>query len=149
MLVPTISLATNPFKDIEISGTPAAGGSFKGMLSIERFERADNGVVATVSITGTLVDGNGTTQQLTGEMFAVPVTINAPTCDEAQIALAPITLNVRGAGVALTPLSVALSKEAQTDGVARLLCQISKASATPASDSPMANRLNRLLDEVR
>jgi hypothetical protein len=149
-LVPTTLSATNPFKDIEISGTPAAGGSFKGMLSVERFERADEGITATVSITGTLVDGNGVTQQLTGEMMAVPVTIASTSCDAANIELASITLNVRGAGVVLSSMLLQVSKDSQTEeGIARLLCQISKAATAPTADSPLASRLNRLLDEIQ
>lgn len=156
----TKAATTNPFTNIPVTGTytDANGlGTFSGTLNIQRFASAGGrNLVAIGTLSGTLTEATGTTQQVTDQAVTLPVArpmgqsldAAAPSasCPILHLVLGPLNLNLLGLQVTLNQVVLNINAIPGAGNLlGNLLCSVANLLNGNASASAVATLLNQIL----
>jgi hypothetical protein len=143
-----------PSLPVPITGVADLGGTFNGMLLIDRFAPQADGVTAVGTMTGALI-ANGTIRNLVLQV-ALPLDIAASrarlntdtalaqaSCDVLHVELGSASINVLGSTIGLAPVAFDISSTLQAGGAAAAVSTAAQSatraqSATPAQPSTPA-----------
>ena len=153
------ALAANPVLQLPVNGT-FKGGDFAGTASINRFEQRGNDIVAIGFVSGTLTRGSKAVGTVVAGEVAWPVTVRSggalgvnartaavtaqATCPVVNIALGPVDVNLLGADVSLSAVTLAIVGQQGTP-LGDLVCALSSLLGNVAA---VVNLLNSLLGLV-
>jgi hypothetical protein len=158
------ALAANPSRpggvlQLPVTGTLTDGG-FAGTASINRFEQRGNAIVAIGFVSGTLTRGGQVVGTVLAGEVTWPVTVRSggalganartaavtaqATCPVLNVALGPVDVNLLGADVSLSAVTLAIVGEQGTP-LGDLVCAISNLLGNVAA---VVNLLNSLLGLV-
>ena len=146
---------TDPGLAIPIQATSPDQGSFVGELTIERFAREGDTVVAVGTLTGTLTDENGV---LTGIVRTIKLPVALPTpgaartaaagdvtaqlvCDILHLVLGPLHLDLLGLIIDLNEVHLDITADPTGGLLGSLLCSL----AGLLSGSPIEGLLNQIV----
>jgi hypothetical protein len=140
----------NPFADLAVHGSPAAGrGAFTGRASIHDFAVQNGRLVARIMVNGVVQDATGT-HAVSGIMATAPATVTG-TCQVLTLVLGPVHLNVLGLVVDLYgpnngPITLTITAQ-QGQGLllGNLVCAIANLLNGGGSAGAVAALLNQLL----
>jgi hypothetical protein len=158
----TKAASTNPFTNIPVTGTftDANGpGTFNGTLNIQHFASAGGrNLVAVGTLSGTLTEATGATQQVTGQSVTLPVSrttsaANAATpaasCSILHLVLGPLNLNLLGLQVTLNQVVLNINAIPGAGNLlGNLLCAVANLLNGNSSASVLATLLNNILGIV-
>src|SRR6266852_2019585 len=132
------ALAANPVLQLPVNGT-FKGGDFAGTASINRFEQRGNDIVAIGFVSGTLTRNTKAIGTAIAGEVTWPVTVRSggtagalrtaavaaqATCPVVHIALGPVDVNLLGADVSLSAVTLDVVGEQGTP-LGDLVCAIS------------------------
>jgi hypothetical protein len=145
---------TDPGLSIPIQATSLDQGSFLGNLTIERFARDGDSVVAVGTLTGTLTDENGV---LTSIVRTVSLPVELPTpggaqasaaavgtqavCDILHLTLGPLHLDLLGLIIDLNQVQLDITADPAGGLLGSLLCGL----AGLLSGTPIEGLLNQIV----
>jgi hypothetical protein len=156
----TKAAGTNPFTNIPVTGTftDANGpGTFSGTLNIQRFASAGGrNLVAIGSLSGTLTEATGATQQVTNQSVTLPVVRGAnqaasaaaasASCNILHLVLGPLNLNLLGLQVTLNQVVLDITAIPGAGNLlGNLLCAVANLLNGNASANALAGLLNQIL----
>ena len=146
---------------IPIEATSLDQGSFVGVLSINRFARDGDGIVALGTLTGTLTDETGA---LTGivQTVALPVQLPTPaaaraaagdvviqqTCDVLHLTLGPLHLNLLGLIVDLNQVQLDITADPAGGLLGSLLCAIAGLLGGTGAITGLLDQIVGLLNQI-
>jgi hypothetical protein len=146
----------DPGLSIPIQASSPDQGSFVGILTIEKFARSGNSVIAVGTVTGTLTDETGA---LTGivRTVSLPLQLPAPTtaatgaaaaavtpqlvCDILHLVLGPLHLDLLGLIIDLNEVHLDITADPLGGLLGSLLC-----SLAGLLSGPLDGLLNQLVD---
>src|SRR5712691_9052709 len=153
------AFAANPVLQMPVSGTFKAG-DFAGTASINRFEQRGNDIVAIGFVSGTLTRGSKAVGTVAAGEVTWPVTVRSggassenartaavtahATCPVLNVALGPVDVNLLGADVSLSAVTLAIVGQQGTP-LGDLVCALSTLLGNVAA---VVNLLNSLLGLV-
>jgi hypothetical protein len=134
------------FRDIPVSGKAAQGGTFQGVLEIQRFAVEQRRLVAKGLLDGRLRDSSGNVRQVTDQAVTVPIAQLRGTCRILHLVLAPLDLDLLGLEVHLSRVVLDIvARRGPGRLLGNLLCAIAHLLDQPPRLAGVANRLNQAL----
>jgi hypothetical protein len=130
-----------------ISGvTDVAGQTFTGTLDISKVAVRNGQLVALGTVTGTVTDLLGATVQTVNASVALPITVNAATCNILDLTLGPLDLNLLGLVVHLNQVHLVIDAQSGPGNLlGNLLCAIAGLLDGGGPLGQIANLLNQIL----
>ena len=127
---------------IPVAGT-ATGGTFAGVLQLQRFAVSNGQLVATGVLTGTLTNtATGVTTSVV-RTLALPAAVTQATCDILHLDLGPLSLDLLGLQVDLSRIVLDITAESGAGNLlGNLLCAVAGLLDNP---SGLARLLNQIL----
>jgi hypothetical protein len=134
------------FKSVPVTGTILGGGSFQGVLDVQRFAAQGNELVATGVLAGTLTDPLGVTKQVTNRAVTFRVLQIRGTCRILHLVLGPLDLDLLGLRIQLSRVVLDITAHRGPGRLlGNLLCAIAGLLDGPPRLDALANRLNTLV----
>ena len=143
MAVPANAAAQAPSNGLSIPvvGT-ASGGSFNGVLELQRFVARNGELTAVGTLTGTLVNtATGVTTSIV-RTISVPAVVTQATCQILHLDLGPLSLDLLGLQVNLSRIVLDITAESGPGHLlGNLLCAVANLLNNPSG-------LARLLTQI-
>ena len=134
------------FRSVPITGTVVGGGTFQGVLNVQRFSRQGNQLVASGVVEGTITDALGVTKQVTNRAGTFRVTQITGTCRILHLVLGPLDLDLLGLRVQLSRVVLDITAQRGPGRLlGNLLCAIAGLLDGPPRLGVLVNRLNQLV----
>ena len=132
--------------------TDGAGGTgvLSGDMSIVRFEVRDDTVTAIGRIIGALADSAGNVLGRVNQELAQPVSNIASTCNQLQMDLDAVDVDVRGQRVHFDPGAAGFdSRQGTTPKALKVLCAAADVFRGPSTPAARASALNDVATAIR
>jgi hypothetical protein len=135
------------FRDIPVTGNAAGGGTFQGVLEVQRFAVEQRQLVARGVLDGTLRDANGAVRPVTDQSVTLPVGQLRATCRILHLVLGPLDLDLLGLEIHLNRVVLDIvARRGPGRLLGNLLCAIAHLlDRRPPLLGAAANRLNGLV----
>jgi hypothetical protein len=150
VMAPT-SQASSPrtpdaFRDIPVAGTVVGGGTFRGVLDVQRFAVQNGTVVARGVLDGTVTNALGSTP-ISNREVAFPISQIRGTCRILHLDLGPLDLDLLGLRVQLSRVVLDITAQPGPGRLlGNLLCAIAHLlDRRPPPLTGIAARLNSLV----
>ena len=134
------------FRDIPVAGKATGGGTFQGVLEIQRFAVEQHRLVAKGVLDGTLRDANGASRSVTDQSVTLPVAQLRGTCRILHLVLGPLDLDLLGLEVHLNRVVLDIvARRGPGRLLGNLLCAVAHLLDGPPRLDRVANRLNQAI----
>jgi hypothetical protein len=147
LVLPGAASAKQANYSTPISGwTNTVGQTFTGTLDISKVAVRNGQLVALGTVTGAVTDLAGTTIQTVNTSVALPITVNAATCNILDLTLGPLDLNLLGLVIHLNQVHLVIDAQAGPGNLlGNLLCAIAGLLDGGGPLGQIANLLNQIL----
>lgn len=134
------------FSSVPVAGTIVGGGTFQGLLDVQRFARQGNQLVATGTLAGTITDPLGGTRQVTNRAATFRVVQITGTCRILHLVLGPLDLDLLGLRIQLSRVVLDITGRTGPGRLlGNLLCGIAGLLDGPPRLDALVSRLNTLV----
>jgi hypothetical protein len=130
---------------VPVVGRTSKGGKFTGAFNIREFRAAGDRVVAVGTLTGTIVNGNGSAVGTVLRTIQMLVTIPSASCDILHLELGPLDLNLLGLVVHLDRVVLDIDAEPGGGLLGALLCAVANLLNVGGPLAELVALLNQIL----
>jgi len=133
---------------VPVTGTTDDGGTFAGTFDVTRFSKKHGAIAAVGTLTGTLTDATGGTQDVS-DRVTLPVTDLAGTCEILDLTLGPLDLDLLGLVVHLDTVHLNITAEPGPGNLlGNLLCAVAGLLDGGIGVGGALNQIVHLLNQI-
>ena len=130
---------------VPVTGTTSKGGKFTGNFTIKQFSVVNNQIVATGTLTGTILNGVGSVVGTILKTISLIVNFNGASCDILHLELGPLDLDLLGLQVHLDKIVLDITADPNGGLLGSLLCSVANLLNSGGPLSDIVNLLNQIL----